>query len=85
MNKKRWILNHWKIGLHLILRTKRFGVDNRWWSQFDSMWGYPLWKIILRVAMIYPLIQEYRRIKARTIGVHLLSGETCQMLWGSDA
>lgn len=79
------MFEHWKIGFHLILRTKRFGVDNRWWSNFDSMWGYPLWKIALRVVLIYPLIREYRRIKARTIGVHLLSGETCRMLWGSEA
>ncbi len=79
------MMGHWKIGFHLILRTKRFGVDNHWWSQFDSMFGYPLWKIVWRVLLIYPLIREYWRIKARTIGVHLLTSEIREMLWGSEA
>ena len=79
--KIRFILSHWKLGFHLLLRTKRFGVDNRWWSTFDSMFGYPLWKIILRVVLIYPLYQEYWLIKSRTLGAHLLPAETCRMLW----
>lgn len=85
VDRTRWVLSHWKIGVHLILRTKRFGVDNRWWSQFDSMFGYPLWRVVGRVILIYPLIREYRRVKARTIGAHLLPGDIREMLWGSEA
>ena len=79
--RTRFVLSHWKLGFHLLLRTKRFGVDNRWWSSFDSMFGYPLWKVILRVVLIYPLYREYWFIKARTLGAHLLTTETREVLW----
>ena len=79
--KWRWILGNWKIGCHLLLRTKRFGVNNRTWSQFDSMFGLPLWKVVLRVVTVYPLLRECRAIKARTVGVHFLTDKTCFLLW----
>lgn len=83
MSKKKvcWLLDHWKIGAHLIFRTKRFGVDNRWWASCDSIFGYPLWKVVLRATLIYPLILEYRYVKFRTTGVMLLTPEERTILW----
>lgn len=81
MDKRRWMLAHWKMGVHLLLRTKRFGVNNFWWNNWDSMWGYPLWKIVLRIFMIDPLVREYRLIKFRCVGVHFLPADINAMLW----
>ncbi len=81
MERRLWVFAHWKLGFHLLFRTKRFGVDNRWWSSFDSMFGYPLWKIALRVILVYPLFREYWSIKARTVGAHLLTPEIRRLLW----
>ncbi len=83
MTKRRWIWENWKLGFHLVMRTRRFGVNNERWPRFDSMFGYPLWKIVLRVLLVYPLIREYRRMKARTTAAHLLSSETRRMLWSA--
>ncbi len=83
MNKRRWMQAHWKMGVHLLLRTKRFGVNNSWWNNWDSMFGYPLWKILLRIALIYPLVLEYRFIKRRCTRVFFLPADINDMLWPS--
>jgi hypothetical protein len=36
------ILSHWKLVLHLLLGTKRFGVNNCWSERFDSLFCVPL-------------------------------------------
>ena len=42
---------HWKLAVHLILRTKRFGMNNEWWGPYPGsmIFGDPLWKVILGV------------------------------------
>ena len=81
MTKWSWKWAHWKMGVHLLLRTKRFGVNNLWWNKWDSMFGYPTWKILLRIILIYPLVREYRFIKVRCTGVHFLPADINDMPW----
>lgn len=37
----KYYKKNWKIFLHLLLRTKRFGVNNEWWNHYDSIFGLP--------------------------------------------
>ncbi len=76
-----WMLDHWRLGFHLIFRMNRFGVDNFWWNSYDSMFGYPLWRVVLRAILVYPLIREYRFVKFRATAVYMLTPEIRNILW----
>ncbi len=58
---------NWKIFTHLLLRTRHFGVNNKWWYHEPGLMGLPLHKIILRIVLIYPLIKEYYCIRFRAV------------------
>jgi len=83
LNKKaiRYYHKNWKLFLHLLLRTKRFGVNNQWWNDFDSIFGLSIWKIILRIITIRPLIIEWNKIKFRIIACHFLTDEKKELLY----
>ena len=86
MRDWKYIKSNWKIFIHLLLRTKRLGVNNKIFEHFNSIFGIPLWKIIWRLVRVYPLIQEYRLIKYRAVSLHFLTDEECQKLgWKQDA
>jgi len=73
MTRIKYILGNWKLVVHLLFRTKRFGVNNQWWSDFDGHFGLPLHKVILRTIMVYPIIYEYYCLKFRAVHNHFLS------------
>jgi hypothetical protein len=75
VNKKAitYYSQNWKLFLHLLLRTKRFGVNNKWWNDFDSIFGLPFWKIIWRVITIRPLFSEWYKIKFRITECYFIS------------
>lgn len=78
----KYIFENWKLSLHLILRTRRFGVNNRWWSDFDSHFGLPLHKVILRVLLVYPIIYEFYCMKFRAVHNYFMSsGELNKLGW----
>ncbi len=60
------MISNWKLGIHLLLRTKRFGVNNEWWSRFDSIFGYSIFKILTSIFLIYPIYNNYKMIKTRS-------------------
>ncbi|SLM28994.1 conserved hypothetical protein [Desulfamplus magnetovallimortis] len=60
MNKKiKYILENWKMILHLLFRTKRFGVNNMEWSQQDSLFGQS-W-----IIGFAGLLKNYKMMKIR--------------------
>ena len=77
INKKaiRYYKQNWKLFLHLLLRTKRFGVNNKWWNEFDSLFGLPTWKIIWRIITVRPLLTEWTKIKFRVVACHFMTDE----------
>jgi len=82
MNKRmEYIRKNWKLGIHLLLRTKRFGVNNERWSSFDSIFGLSFWKK-LKSVLIYPLIDNYKQMKFRAGVCHFLSDESYELLFG---
>ena len=79
----RYYCQHWKQGVHFILRTKRFGVNNRWWSDFDSLFGRGFWYKIFTVIAIMPMIRNYRHMKWRAgSAAHMLTDSDYEMAFG---
>lgn len=79
-DRTRYMLDNWKIFIHLLFRTKRFGVNNHWWNYFDSGFGLPWYKIIIRILLIYPLFETYTEIKFRAIACSFLSEKTNKLI-----
>lgn len=75
MTKKQYYKENWKVFLHLLLRTKRFGVNNKWWNDFDSLFGLPTYRIILNIILVAPLLEEYKKIKFRATACHFMTDE----------
>ncbi|MFH1608622.1 MAG: hypothetical protein ABH951_01225 [Patescibacteria group bacterium] len=71
---------NWKMFVHLLLRTKRFGVNNKRWNDFDSPFGFSMIKIIWRVIRVYPLVEEFRMIKFRAVACHFMTDEEKDMM-----
>jgi hypothetical protein len=76
----KFFIENWKQGVHLIFRTKKFGVNNKWWSDFDSIFGLPTSKIIISILTVKPIYDNYRMMKFRAAGCHALSEETNKKL-----
>jgi len=81
---KKFILRHfmenWKVFFHLLLRTKRFGVNNRWQSDFDSSFGWPTPKIVRSMIRVYPIYENYQLMRFRAAGCHFIPEETAKAL-----
>ncbi len=79
MEKKRikYFLENWKVGIHLIFRTKRFGVNNQWWSPFDSMFGWSNRRRLWNIIKIRPMIENYKHMKLR-------AGRMCHFINDED-
>lgn len=68
--RSEYFFKHWKLGVHLVLRTKRFGVNNAWWSAFDSRWGKSWWRILLSVLLVKPILDNYYALRVRMSHSH---------------
>ena len=76
----KFFKEHWKEGVHLLFRTKRFGVNNKWRSDFDSIFGWSTEKIIWSIIKVRPIIENYRMMKFRATVCHFLTEETNKKL-----
>jgi hypothetical protein len=76
----KYYKKNWKMFLHLFLRTKRFGVNNKWYNDFDSDFGLPFIKILWRILTIMPLIVEWQKIKFRIVACHFISDEDKEII-----
>ncbi len=63
--KFKYCLKNWKLGIHLLFRTKHFGVNNLKWSTFPSIWGWSWHKILLGIITIKPIINNWKGIRFR--------------------
>jgi len=81
----KYAATNWKVFVHLLLRTRHFGVNNRWWENgYDSLWGLPLYKILWRIVRVYPLIHEYYALKFRIVHNKFLPFEELKLFnWDS--
>lgn len=80
----RYFAKHWKLGVHLIVGTYHFGVNNQWLlsgSRFN-MFGLPWYKKTWNIITVRPLFWRYRAMKFR-MKIGFVSGETYTKLFGN--
>lgn len=61
IDRIKYFKQNWKLVIHLLFGTYRFGVDNSKWSSFDSMFGVPLRERFIPSK----ILQRYRMMKVR--------------------
>ncbi len=76
----KFFRENWKQGVHLIFRTKKFGVNNNWWCGYNSILGWPTSKIIISILTVKPIYDNYLMMKFRAAACHALSEETNKKL-----
>ncbi len=84
INTLRFYSKNWKLGTHLLFRTKRFGVNNKWWSEFDSIFGWPLYKKIYAIITIKPLIDNFKGMWFRSTACYFMTDKELKdskILW----
>lgn len=67
---------NWKQIIHILFSTYYFGVNNKWWSYFPSMFGISVWKRTPN-----RIWKNYEGAKFRAIHCHFVSAETAQKLF----
>jgi hypothetical protein len=78
-----FIRKNWKLGMHLMFHTKRFGVNNDWWSLWDSKaFGITTWRIIWDAVRVIPIIQNYKSMRWRAGALHFMTDEQFQIAFG---
>jgi len=81
--KYTYIKKHWKLGIHLLLHTKKFGVNNDWWFRGISIFGpVSSWKILTNLILVYPIIRNYKAMKNRAIYLGFMHPDKVRLLWG---
>lgn len=82
-NRIKYFRKNWKLGVHLIFRTKRFGVNNEWWSPYDSIFGWSWKQRIISIIEIRPFIENYKCMKLRAgTMAHFLTDESYELCFG---
>ncbi len=80
--KIKYFVKHWKMGVHLLFYTKRFGVNNQWWSDFDGYFSWTLEQRIINILKVKPIISNFQRMKMRmSPGFGFVSKETWDKLY----
>jgi len=59
-------LQYWRLAIHLIFKTKHFGVNNLWWSQQPSAIGWHWYQIVWGTLTILPVLRNYQSLKVRS-------------------
>ena len=80
----KFLKSKWKIGVHLIFRTKRFGVNNEWWSNFDSIFGWSNKKKLWAILRIRPVIDNYKGMKFRAGACHFMTDKEYKLAFGKE-
>jgi hypothetical protein len=72
----KYTLENWKLLIHILFSTYRFGVNNKWWSDFDSIFGKPFYK-----RTPTQILQNYRGAKFRAVGCYFVDEPTAKKLF----
>jgi len=61
-----FIRQYWKLAIHLVLKTKHFGVNNEWWSAHASPIGWNTSQLFWGIVTIMPIWRNYQSMKVRS-------------------
>jgi len=78
----RYMLANWKIGVHLVFCTKRFGTNNQWWCEYDSMFGKSILSRLIMLLKVRPLIEQWKHVRFRAGACHALDDKSYKLLYG---
>ncbi len=70
---------YWKLAIHLICKTKHFGVNNQWWSSHPSPIGWNCAQRAWGVLTIMPIWRNYQSMKVRSC-LGWLPSDDCEAL-----
>ena len=84
MTKLSYFQKNWKLGIHLLFCTKRFGVNNELWFKFDSIFGVSISQLLWDSIRIWPIVRNYKLMKFRATELNFLGSKTGKMLWPRD-
>lgn len=76
-----YFVQNWKLGVHLLFRTRRFGVNNKWTAPFDSLFGVSRKRIICDILTVRPILRNHKMMRFRAIECGFVPGEESRMLW----
>ncbi len=57
---------YWRLAIHLVFKTKHFGVNNLWWSTQPSAIGWHCAQIFWGILTIMPIVRNYQSLKVRS-------------------
>lgn len=85
IKRVKYFRDHWKLGVHLVFRTKRFGVNNKWWSTYDAMFGWSHWKKFYSLILIRPFTEniKFMKLRAGTMA-HFLIDEDYKLVYNEE-
>lgn len=75
----KYAIKYWKLAIHLVFKTKHFGVNNLWWAQQPSAIGWHWYKILFGIITVLPIWRNYQSLKVRSCLGWLPEAE-CQAL-----
>jgi len=76
MTRFKYFKENWKLIIHIMLTTYYFGVENKWWYHYPSIFGIPWYKRTPRRIII-----NYRLARFRACHVHFVDEKTSRMLF----
>lgn len=57
---------YWRLSVHLIFKTKHFGVNNEWWSVHPAPIGWSCAERVWGMLTIMPIWRNYQSMKVRS-------------------
>ncbi len=64
-SRYRYLQAHWKLAVHIIFRTRHFGVNNKLYSKRAVPYGQNLARIILNTLLGFPLWRAFKLMRWR--------------------
>jgi hypothetical protein len=62
----QFMRQYWKLAIHLILKTKHFGVNNDWWAAHASPIGWSCGQKLWGIVTVMPIWRNYQSMKVRS-------------------
>ncbi|MGM0540953.1 MAG: hypothetical protein ACQEQR_00780 [Pseudomonadota bacterium] len=59
-------VKYWRLAIHLVFKTKYFGVNNLWWSSQPSAIGWHWYQIVWGTLTVMPIVRNYQSLKVRS-------------------
>jgi hypothetical protein len=67
---------YWRLAIHLIFKTKHFGVNNLWWASQPSAIGWHWYQVVFSILTVMPIVRNYQSLKVRSL-LGWISQEDC--------